>query len=276
MAHVKAKSASHSTSTVKTTSRSKAIANIKAVHKSVTNLPYLGVIVAEFLGTFLITAAFLEMQASPLFFAFAVVGAILLVGGVSGAHLNPAVTIGAWVTRKIDSLTALFYVLAQLLGAYTAYQVLDSFLKNSSTTDTVTGTIFKAATITVGKEWYLFYAELLGSIIIALGFATALRLRKDKVASSLAAGFATMIAFYLTLSITTVFLSAQGTSLTFLNPAIAFAAQGLSLNNWPIVIFVVAPIIGGVIGFVLQDFLQTQNSDNGCDCDCDENCTCCK
>jgi aquaporin TIP len=38
------------------------------------------------------------------------------VGHISGGHLNPAVTIGAWVTQKITSSLALIYITAQLLG----------------------------------------------------------------------------------------------------------------------------------------------------------------
>ncbi len=38
------------------------------------------------------------------------------VGHISGGHLNPAVTIGAWVTQKISSSLALIYIVAQLAG----------------------------------------------------------------------------------------------------------------------------------------------------------------
>lgn len=38
------------------------------------------------------------------------------VGHVSGGHFNPAVTIGAWVTQKIETVAALGYLGAQLAG----------------------------------------------------------------------------------------------------------------------------------------------------------------
>src|SRR5262245_33935930 len=38
-------------------------------------------------------------------------------GGISGAHLNPAVTAGMLVTGRIRPALALLYVVAQLLGA---------------------------------------------------------------------------------------------------------------------------------------------------------------
>src|SRR5690242_10884994 len=37
-------------------------------------------------------------------------------GAVSGAHFNPAVTIGAWVARKINGPTVAVYIAAQLIG----------------------------------------------------------------------------------------------------------------------------------------------------------------
>ena len=39
---------------------------------------------------------------------------------ISGGHLNPAVTVGAWLTKKITTGKALAYVIAQCLGAIVA------------------------------------------------------------------------------------------------------------------------------------------------------------
>ena len=263
MAHETASSSSKK-STVKASTSRKALSSMSSFYKSLKKMPMVGIIVAEFIGTFILTVSFFEMQGNPLFFAFAVIGAVLVVGGVSGAHLNPAVTVGAWAMRKISSMYAFFYIVAQVLGAIVAWLVLNAFLQNS-TDATTTASVFHAATLTGGKEWYVFFAELLGVTILALGVATAIRLRRNKVTAAFASGFAVLTALYIGMSITTVLLSASGVSLTFLNPAIAIAANGLSWNLWPIAIYIVAPIIGGVIGFVLQDFLHSQ-SDN-CDCE---------
>jgi aquaporin Z len=53
-------------------------------------------------------------------FLFGCVGATIAVSAVgkeSGAHINPAVTLGFWLMRKLDARTALGYVIAQLVGA---------------------------------------------------------------------------------------------------------------------------------------------------------------
>lgn len=37
-------------------------------------------------------------------------------GAISGAHFNPAVTVAMWVTRRIETLTAVGYIAAQCVG----------------------------------------------------------------------------------------------------------------------------------------------------------------
>ena len=227
--------------------------------------PLVGGIVAEFIGAFLLTAAFLEMQSSPLFVAFALAGVVFIVGGASGAHLNPAVTVGAWVTRKVKSLTAICYIAAQFVGAGAAWLVLKTFMDNYvASTSGATSTLFHVGTITAGKEWYLFFAELLGAIILTLGVAVAMRSRHNRSAAALTQGFAILIALYISMSLSTLVLSASYSGLTFLNPAVAFAANGI-VWGWQVVIFLVAPVVGGVIGFVLRDILYPRVEDCGCD-----------
>jgi len=54
-------------------------------------------------------------------FLFGCVGATIalsVVGKISGAHINPAVTFGFWMMKKLDAKTAAGYMLAQLVGAF--------------------------------------------------------------------------------------------------------------------------------------------------------------
>jgi aquaporin Z len=53
-------------------------------------------------------------------FLFGSVGGLIAISNVgkeSGAHVNPAVTLGFWIARKIETRIAIGYVLAQLIGA---------------------------------------------------------------------------------------------------------------------------------------------------------------
>lgn len=245
--------------------------SLDSVLTTLKTSPLVGALVAEFVGTFLLTASFIQMQGNPLFVAFALAGVVLIVGGVTRAHVNPAVTVGAWVTRKIDWVKAVTYIVAQLLGAGVAYLVLNTFLQNNQPTaaqvaaGATQSTLYQAATLAVGKEWYVFFAELLGVTILTLGVAAAVRSFRNRTVAAFAAGFGVLIALYVSMSVTTVLLDRSGVSLTFLNPAIALVANGLSWKLWPIAIYVIAPVLGGVFGFVLSDYLHRQSI--ACDCD---------
>src|SRR3954451_15444014 len=59
-------------------------------------------------------------ELSTISFAFpsAIFAAVYSVGHISGCHINPAVTIALWATRKVDSRTAISYIGAQIVGAF--------------------------------------------------------------------------------------------------------------------------------------------------------------
>lgn len=61
--------------------------------------------------------AALQLLANSTAIALGLVALILCFGQVSGAHLNPAVTLAERVRGRIDTLTAGAYVAAQLIGA---------------------------------------------------------------------------------------------------------------------------------------------------------------
>src|SRR5438477_11625093 len=50
--------------------------------------------------------------------AFAVVMAVYVAGGITGAHINPAVTLAAILHKSIAVTTGLMYMVAQVAGAF--------------------------------------------------------------------------------------------------------------------------------------------------------------
>lgn len=226
-------------------------------------MPSISSLIIEFIGTFLLITSVFAVQGQPLFVAFAIIGIILIIAGTSGAHINPAVTIGAWVTRKICSACAVGYIIAQALGATAGFVTLSAFLDGAKDSAAAAygsvPTMFHAATLTTGKEWFILFAELLGSFIIALGVSKALK--SAKAIYAITYGFAVLIALIIAGSVTSVFLTEANTTLTFLNPATAFAANAVSWNIWPIMIYVITPIVGGIAGFALNDLLVSNNDE---------------
>ncbi len=249
--------------TIKAVTNSKPVSSLISGINMLKGMPLVGIILAEFLGTFLLVASILAVQGSPLFVAFALVGVVLIVSGTSSVHLNPAMTIGALVTRKIKPVYAIGYILAQILGAVVAWLVLDSFLRGTESASAFTSSaLFHTAKLTEGKEWYILFTELLGTIVLTFGFASALKAKKDKLTAAVSYGFATLVAIIIAGSVTSMYLTESNTGLTFLNPATVIAANGLSWDTWPIAIYIVAPVLGAMIGFVLHDFIQAQPTES--------------
>ena len=59
-----------------------------------------------------------------MFWGFAVTLAIYTAGAVSGAHLNPAVTLGFYLARRFRSRQVIPYILSQIIGAVAASTLL--------------------------------------------------------------------------------------------------------------------------------------------------------
>lgn len=89
---------------------------------------------AEFVGTFflvfigvgsaVVSASALGPVGVSLAFAFAVASAVYAFGPISGAHINPAVTIGLWLRGAVHRNRVPGYVAAQVAGAVVAALIL--------------------------------------------------------------------------------------------------------------------------------------------------------
>lgn len=214
---------------------------------------------AEFIGTFMLASVVIAGQGQPIFVLFALVGIVLLIGGISGAHVNPAITVGAWATRRIGWLRALGYIFVQFLGAATAFFALNAFLGGAAEVSEEAAlygqaapTLFQAINLSTleGKEWFVFFAEVLGTAILGLAVATALR-SKDRLTSAFSVGLGIFVALMITVTIGG-YISAS----SILNPAVALALQAYTPSLWPYAVYAFAPVIGGVVGFVLYDLLN--------------------
>src|SRR5437588_1591511 len=80
-------------------------------------------------------------------FGLVVMAMIYAVGDVSGAHLNPAVTLGFWLSRRLSGRCVLPYVFAQLIGAFAASAALWAMFGNRAAL---------GATLPAGSAWQSF------------------------------------------------------------------------------------------------------------------------
>jgi MIP family channel proteins len=110
-------------------------------HTQPPQRPYGRRLAAEAIGTFFLVligpgAAMVNAAApgsvSPagvaLAFAFVITAMIFALGHISGAHINPAVTIGFWSVRRFPGREVIPYVLSQCVGAVVASGVLRAVL----------------------------------------------------------------------------------------------------------------------------------------------------
>ena len=85
----------------------------------------------EFIGTFVFLSIVLiasKTFAPAIVIGLGLIGVILFGGNISGGHFNPAISSMFYMKGDLDCNTLIMYVLAQLLGGYTAlkfYQIHD-------------------------------------------------------------------------------------------------------------------------------------------------------
>ena len=110
-------------------------------------------VVAEFVGTLLLVlitcGATYDGNAVQisLSFGFTVATVVWAIGHVSGGHINPSVTMGFIVARRITIVRGLLYIVAQTLGGI----VGAALLKGVSASGTPQGTVALATGISVGQ-----------------------------------------------------------------------------------------------------------------------------
>jgi MIP family channel proteins len=108
--------------------------------------------------------------------AFLLFGLIVMFGVVSGGHFNPAVTLAAWVIRRISSIDALIFMLAQLSGG-----VLGALLCKGLLLDEGRATHYGAATINpiLGSNFRGSIIEAIGTFCLVLVILAAVYSRKS-------------------------------------------------------------------------------------------------
>ncbi len=146
-------------------------------------------LVAEFLGTGVLTLLVLSVQRStigvPFFVALAAGLTVALMSfalaRTSGGYFNPALTIAMWTARKLPTVNTILFVGSQMLGAWGAYYLYTYFVHNSLQP--------------VGGHFSgrILVAEAVGAGIFAFGWAAAVYQRLSAAVSASIAGLALIV-----------------------------------------------------------------------------------
>jgi aquaporin Z len=183
-------------------------------------------------------------------FGLTVLAMVYAIGPISGCHINPAITVAMWVANKIKGKDAIFYIIAQCLGAIIGAGVLWVIARG------LPG--YTLAANGLGQNGFGVHSpagySLLSSFVFEIA-ATALFLfvifgatHKDapKEFAGIAIGF-TLVLIHL------VGIPVDGTSVNparSLGPAVFVGGAAIS-QVW---LFIVAPIVGGVIAAIVWKY----------------------
>ena len=182
-------------------------------------------------------------------FGLVLLGIAYAFGPISGAHVNPAVTLGMLLGRRMPASEAVAYWIAQFIGAIAAGGILKLFVSNFGVTDYTGGlgtNSYDNGSINAGGAFLL-------EVLLTAAFVLVILLVTERVA---APGFAG-IAIGLTLTLVhLVGIPLDGTSV---NPARSFGpalfAGGNAMSQvW---LFIVAPLVGSVVAVIVWMITRT-------------------
>ena len=175
--------------------------------------------------------------AVALAFGLSIVAMAYVIGGISGCHINPAVSFGMFLSKRIDGRELCFYIIAQVVGAICAGALL-KWLASIYATGDQTGGLGSNGFGTVGMGGALI-VEILLTFVFVL---TVLGVTADESKGAVAG-----IVIGLTLTfVHIVGIPLTGTSVNparSIGPAI-FAGEDALSQLW---VFIVAPLIGAAL-----------------------------
>ncbi|HYF05110.1 MAG TPA: aquaporin [Patescibacteria group bacterium] len=183
--------------------------------------------VAEGLGTFAL--AFIVVLSlggqfpvpTPILAGLSLGLMVYMVGGVSGSHINPAVTLGLWSIKVIGAKVAAGYIVAQIAGAALALWIAS-----------MVGVAVPSAQGSF--DLMIFGAEFVGNFFFAMGIASVVFKKTHEAVSGIVVGASLFFGI--------AFAALIGSS-GILNPAVAITLSSFTLE------YILGPILGAIAGF---------------------------
>ncbi|HTD10347.1 MAG TPA: aquaporin [Solirubrobacteraceae bacterium] len=195
--------------------------------------------------------------ATALTFGLVLLALVYTIGPVSGCHVNPAVTIGFVVSKRIGVRDALRYWIAQFVGGIAGALALWAVLSGSSQYSrkvTGLGTDGWGSHSIIGLNGGgAFAAEVILTFLFVLVVLSATSHVASAGFAGLAIGLALTVVHLIGIPLT-------GTSVNparSLGPALIVGGDALS-QVW---LFIVAPLVGGVVAAVVWLALIAERAD---------------
>ena len=202
----------------------------------------IAILLAEFMGVVVLAcSAFSVIRWQlPSMFVAIMAGLVLgllvnTIGSTSGAHVNPAITLGLWSVRKIQTSRAILYVGVQLLGGLATLALL-KYLLGTELQSSIKGSF----------DWKVLISEGLGAFVFGFGVASAVYQKYT----------GNQLAFTVGLSLTAGILVASFASNAVVNPAVAI---GLKSWSWA---YAAGPVLGSILGMNVYALFFTEGEFN--------------
>ncbi len=221
---------------------------------------------AEFIGTALLViggvgTAVLAPKAGPVGIALAF-GLTLLVlayaiGPISGAHVNPAVTIGMTLARRLSPVDAVGYIVAQVAGGLAGAGVVYAIASNRKGYSLSTDGLGSNGWGSLSTGGYTFTAAAIAEVVLTAVLVFTVINVTAPTANAAVAGVPIGLALAV---IHLVAVPIDGTSVNparSLGPALIQGGDALG-QVW---LFIIAPIIGAVIAAVLAGVLALRGTE---------------
>jgi len=190
-----------------------------------------------------------ELATISFCFAFAIFAAVYSVGHISGCHINPAVTVALWATRKVDSQTAIGYVAAQIVGAFIGAALTLVVLSGNDPQALGLGAVGVNA---ASGNIVGFLAEVIGTgILVFTVFGAAVDGRAP-------AGFAGIVIGFIVYGIIILVGPITGAALNparQIGPDVLGTLIGAKSHLDQLWVYIAGPIVGGLGGAFLYEFI---------------------
>lgn len=209
--------------------------------------------IAEFIGTFTLVlfgtgvavVSGGNLVATALAFGLAIIASAYVIGGISGCHVNPAVSLAMLIDKRITFKDFIGYVIAQIAGAFAGSGTLLFILKQSGVKSPELG-------VNGFGDLTILGAFVVEAILTFIFIYTIMGVTKDKEKASVAP-------IVIGLTLTFVHLLGIGLTGTSVNPARSLAPAilegGEALKQvW---LFLVAPLVGGGLSAIVFKYLNS-------------------
>ena len=168
-----------------------------------------------------------------------------VIGPISGCHINPAVTLGLYVTRKVTGTHAVFAVIGQLIGAIAGAAIVfgiangrDEFVRGQFAANLWSGPYF-------GLGAAIVVEVVLTAVLVVVVLAASTSGRIPAGMGGLVVGFTLALIHLISIPVDN----------TSVNPARSFGAAlfadpdtGALEQLWAFILF---PLIGAIVGVII-------------------------